>query len=78
MTADIAVRVERRFKEMFEKNPNITIEEVKSNLEMRDYIDSNRDVSPLRKAADAVEIDNTNTGMEEQLNIALNLTKELI
>jgi cytidylate kinase len=78
MTADIAVRVERRFKEMFEKNPNITIEEVKSNLEMRDYIDSNREVSPLRKAADAVEIDNTNTGLEEQLSIALNLTKELI
>jgi cytidylate kinase len=78
MTADIAVRVERRFKEMFEKNPNVTIEEVKSNLEMRDYIDSNRKVSPLRKASDAVEIDNTNISIAEQLKIALNLTKELI
>ncbi len=37
MTADNAVRVERRFKELYEKNPNVTIEEVKSNLEMRDY-----------------------------------------
>ena len=74
MTADIAVRVERRFKEMFEKNPNITIEEVKSNLEMRDYIDSNREISPLRKAADAVEIDNTNLTMQEQLAFALQLT----
>jgi CMP/dCMP kinase len=78
MTADIAVRVERRFKEMFEKNPNITIEEVKSNLEMRDYIDSNREVSPLRKAADAVEIDNTHISMEEQLKIAFDLTKKLL
>lgn len=76
MTADIAVRVERRFKEMFEKNPNITIEEVKSNLEMRDYIDSNREVSPLRKATDALEIDNTNITMDEQLKIGLKLAKE--
>jgi len=58
---------------MFEKNPNITIEEVKSNLEMRDYIDSNREVSPLRKAEDAVVIDNTEISMEQQLKFALNL-----
>src|SRR5205085_4109614 len=50
MTADIAVRVERRYMEMFEKNPNISIDDVKANLEMRDYIDSNREISPLRKA----------------------------
>lgn len=71
MTADSAVRVERRFRELFEKNPNITIEEVKSNLAMRDYIDSNREVSPLRKAADAIELNNTNLTMVEQLEIAL-------
>jgi cytidylate kinase len=76
MTADIAVRVERRFKEMFEKNPNVTIEEVKSNLEMRDYIDSNRKVSPLRKADDAVVIDNTNLTMQQQLDIALKFYKD--
>src|SRR5690349_6374485 len=40
MTADSSVRVERRLKELFEKNPNVTIEEIKSNLEMHDYIDS--------------------------------------
>jgi CMP/dCMP kinase len=73
MTADISVRVERRFKEMYEKNPNVTIEEVKSNLEMRDYIDSNREVSPLRKAEDAVVLDNTNLTMEQQLKYALSL-----
>ncbi|MEO6671447.1 MAG: (d)CMP kinase [Ferruginibacter sp.] len=76
MTSDISVRVERRFKEMFEKNPNITIEEVKNNLEMRDYIDSNREVSPLRKAEDAILLDNTNVTMEEQLAFGLKLVKE--
>lgn len=76
MTADIAVRVERRFKELFDKNPNITIEEVKSNLEMRDFIDSNREVSPLRKAEDAVLLDNTNISMSQQLDFALKLIEE--
>lgn len=78
MTADTAVRVERRFKELYSKNPNVSIEEVKSNLEMRDYIDSNREVSPLRKAKDAIEIDNTNMSMDEQLKIALELAKKKI
>ena len=71
MTADIAVRVERRFKELFEKNPNITIEEVKNNLEMRDYIDSNREVSPLRKAADARVLDNTQLTEKQQFDTAM-------
>jgi len=71
MIADIAVRVERRFKELFQINPNITIEEVKQNLEMRDYIDSNREVSPLRKAHDAIVLDNTNLTMAQQLKLAL-------
>ncbi|MBS1598620.1 MAG: (d)CMP kinase [Bacteroidetes bacterium] len=76
MTADNAIRVERRFKELFEKNPNITIDEVKNNLEMRDYIDSHREVSPLRKASDAVVLDNTSLSLEEQLNLALKWVKE--
>ncbi len=76
MTADNAVRVERRFKELFEKNPNISIEEVKTNLEMRDYIDSHREISPLRKAADAIEMDNSNLDQEQQLKLALRWAKE--
>jgi cytidylate kinase len=78
MTADNAIRVERRFKELYEKNPNITIEEVKNNLEMRDYIDSHREVSPLRKADDAIELDNTNLTEEEQLQKALLWVKDKI
>lgn len=76
MNADSSVRVERRFKEMFAKNPNITIEEVKNNLEMRDYIDSHRKASPLKKARDAHELDNTNLSFDEQLTIALALVKK--
>jgi CMP/dCMP kinase len=76
MTADIAVRVERRFKEMFEKNPNVILDDVMHNLEMRDYIDSHREVSPLKKAEDAIILDNTNIGMEEQLTIALQYVKQ--
>ncbi len=75
MTADNAVRVERRFRELFEKNPNITIEEVKNNLEMRDYIDSHREVSPLRKAEDAIILDNTNLTEAEQFKAAIELVK---
>ena len=76
MTADNAVRVERRFKELYEKNPNITIEEVKNNLEMRDYIDSHREVSPLRKADDAIVLDNTSLTEDEQFQKALSWAKE--
>lgn len=78
MTADNAIRVQRRFKELYEKNPNVTIEEVKDNLEMRDYIDSHREVSPLRKAKDAIELDNTNLTEKEQFNKALGWVKEKI
>jgi CMP/dCMP kinase len=76
MTADNSVRVERRFQELYEKNPAITLEEVKANLEMRDYIDSHREVSPLHKAPDAIELDNTNISMKQQLELALNWAKE--
>lgn len=71
MTADNAVRVERRFKELYEKNPNITIEEVKSNLEMRDYMDSHREISPLKMATDALLLDNTRLTEEEQFEKAM-------
>jgi len=76
MTADPAIRVERRFKELYAKNPNITLEEVRHNLEMRDYIDSNREVSPLRKAPDAIVLDNTYLTIDQQLKLALGWVKE--
>ncbi len=78
MTADNAVRVQRRFAEMYEKNPNITIDEVKANLEMRDYIDSNREVSPLKRAEDALLLDNTNLSEKEQFQKAMKWAEEKI
>jgi len=78
LTADNAVRVERRFKELFEKNPNITIEEIKANLEMRDYIDSNREESPLRQAKDAILVDNTNLTAKETEQKVLKLVKKIL
>jgi CMP/dCMP kinase len=63
---------------LYEKNPNITIEDVKDNLEMRDYIDSHREISPLRKAKDAIELDNTNLTEKEQFNKSLAWAEEAI
>lgn len=77
MTADKAIRVQRRYKELYEKNPNITMEEVKANLEMRDHIDSTREVSPLRQAPDARVLDNSHLGIREQLDLALEWAKEI-
>lgn len=71
MTADNAVRVQRRFKELYQQNPNVGIDEVKNNLEMRDYIDSHRSVSPLKKATDAYELDNTTLTEDEQFHKAI-------
>ena len=77
MVADESVRVERRFTEMFDKNPNVSLDEIKNNLALRDYIDSNREISPLRKAADAIELDNTHLTEKQQLDFALNLVRKV-
>ena len=76
MTADPEVRVMRRFKEMYAVNPQITIDEVRHNLELRDYIDSTREESPLHQASDAVLLDNSNLSREEQLEIVLEWVKD--
>ncbi len=78
MVADPVIRVERRYKELIEKNPAVTLDEVKHNLEMRDFIDTNREFSPLRQAKDAIVIDNSKLTEEEQLKIAFKLAKERI
>jgi len=71
LTADPAVRVQRRYEELYKTDPHISLEEVRHNLELRDYIDTSRKESPLRKAADAIVLDNTNLTREEQLEIVL-------
>ena len=76
MTADPEVRVMRRFKEMYATNPHITIEEVRHNLELRDYIDSTREESPLHRASDAILLDNSGLTREEQLEKVMDWVKE--
>ena len=78
MTASIPVRVQRRYLELMPKNPQITMEEVKENLEKRDHIDSTRSISPLRKAEDAIVLDNSNMTQQEQLALVLSWAREKI
>lgn len=77
MTADPIVRARRRLKELQEKGLNVTLDEVLKNIEERDYIDQNRDVAPLRKADDAVVLDNTNMTVEEQMEWVEEMVKRL-
>jgi cytidylate kinase len=71
MTADPKIRAERRYKELLPKNPDITLEEVFENLAHRDYQDTTRSESPLRRAEDAIILDNTDLTPDEQLLFAL-------
>lgn len=78
MTASASTRAQRRYEELVSKNPDITFDEVLQNVEERDYIDTHRDDSPLVKADDAVEIDNSYLTISEQFEIVLELVSEII
>ncbi len=78
MTASEEVRVQRRFKEMQQTNPEITYEAVKENIAHRDYIDTTRIESPLVQAPDARILDNSNLNREEQLQLVLNWVKDIV
>jgi len=77
MTAGVDIRAQRRYKELTDKNISVTIEDVKSNISKRDFIDENRDISPLKKADDAVILDNSYLSREEQLQWALKKINEI-
>lgn len=66
VTALPEVRAQRRYDELMEKGMEADYNEILENVKQRDYIDSHRDVSPLRKADDAIELDNSNISIEEQ------------
>lgn len=67
MTADAMVRAERRFKELTAKGDMVTMEEVYDNVVSRDKADMSRAISPLRKADDAIVLDNSHMSVEEQM-----------
>jgi cytidylate kinase len=78
MTADIAVRTQRRKEELLARGINVTDAEVRKNLERRDNEDTHRAESPLTQAPDAIVLDTTNLTPEEQLAKALRWAKEKI
>jgi cytidylate kinase len=75
LTAEPAERARRRFEELKAKGSSVGLEEIRKNLLERDHIDSNREDSPLRRAEDAVIIDNTHLTPDQQLERALALAK---
>jgi cytidylate kinase len=76
MTADPAVRAQRRADELKAKGMESNLQDVLKNLQERDYIDSHREVSPLTQADDAIVLDNSNMTMEEQLTWLKDIIKE--
>lgn len=67
MTADPAIRAQRRYDELKAKGETVDIKEVEENIRKRDYIDENREVSPLRKADDSLVLDNSHITVEQQM-----------
>lgn len=80
VTASAEVRAQRRYDELKAKGEQVTYEEILKNVQERDYIDSHREVAPLRQAEDALVLDNSNMTREEQnewlMNAYLNAVNE--
>jgi len=73
MTASAHTRAKRRHDELIEKGQHVSYEDVLQNVQERDYIDTHRDDSPLVKAHDAIEIDNSTLTKKEQFDLVLDL-----
>lgn len=78
VTAEVDVRAQRRYDEMLSKGESADMAEVKQNLQERDRIDQSRTESPLRKADDAVVLDNSHITRDEQLQVAYDWAMERI
>lgn len=78
VTADLDTRSQRRFQEMQKNQPSSTFQEVKNNLSQRDSYDTQRSISPLLKAEDAILIDTGSISREEQLKVALELVETVL
>lgn len=78
MTADPEIRARRRFLELSAKGVPVSMEEIRENIGSRDHMDQTRKESPLRKASDAIVLDNSNLSPREQLTWALEKADEII
>lgn len=78
VTASAEVRAQRRYDELKAKGMEADFEEILKNVQERDYIDSHREVSPLRKADDAIELDNSHMTIPEQKQWLLDRFNEAV
>ncbi|MBI6120496.1 (d)CMP kinase [Salegentibacter maritimus] len=78
MTASTEKRAERRYNELRDRGEDVKFEDVLANVKERDYLDTTRDDSPLIKAEDAIEIDNSNLNLEEQFEKVVKLARNKI
>lgn len=78
MNASAKERAKRRYQELVERGETVTYDDVLKNVEKRDRIDTTRKDSPLQKATDAIEIDNSEMNLEDQFHIILQLAKDRI
>jgi len=78
MTASPEKRAQRRYKELLDRGEDIAYEAVLQNVKERDHIDSNREVSPLKKAMDAIAFDNSDMGLEEQFQAIYQQARRII
>jgi cytidylate kinase len=78
MRADLDVRAQRRYKEFQEKGIKADLSQIRENLAERDRVDTTRKISPLLKAADAIDLDTSNLTFDQQVDFIINLAKEKI
>lgn len=76
MIASATTRAQRRYDELLQKGDMVSFEEVLQNVQERDYIDTHRATSPLVKADDAIEIDNSHLTREQQFELVLDLVRQ--
>jgi CMP/dCMP kinase len=76
MTASVDIRAKRRFDELISKGENIDYEEVKRNIIARDIADENRDISPLRRAEDALVLDNSRMSVKQQMEWVMSIIEK--
>ena len=78
VTASLEIRAQRRYKELFEKGEIVDLEQIKQSISQRDFLDSTREISPLKKADDAIELDNSFMTREEQFDFAVKIIDKVL
>ena len=76
LTASVQTRALRRYKELHEIHPEITLAEIEKDIENRDWQDSHRELSPLRKSEDAILLDNSKMSLEETAEAIIRICHE--